>query len=83
MDIEKSKFVRVTMTVDFIVPDYESDLEGTLDDWFGKKFNGRHTYRDNREVGGSKKFLNAKIYTFEEFEEIIANEKRTKMSKVL
>ena len=56
MDLEKSTIIRVTTTEDFIIPDYESNVDGVMEEWFSEKYiNGSHAYRDGSRIGGSKK----------------------------
>lgn len=64
----KGKIIRVTATIDFLIPDYDSSPDETTKDWFeGKHSNfltGYHAYRDGHRIGNSEKVL--KVETIED-----------------
>jgi hypothetical protein len=56
------KVVRVTLTEDYYLEDWESRPEETLKEWFEVyPADRRHAYRDGSRIGGSRMFVSYEI----------------------
>ena len=78
-DFEKSTFVRVTITVDYAIPEYENDVGETIQEWFSREhLNTRHAYRDYNQIGGSKQLVKSEKITFKDlgYEERVVDDSR-------
>jgi len=62
--------IRVTMTVDYIIPPHDNDVQGTIKEWFltpdKYPLGSRHVYRDGYKIGFSEKVIDVKEIPLEE-----------------
>jgi hypothetical protein len=69
MNTENLTIIRATITVDYIIPEYDHDIQATIKDWFynpNYPVGVRHVYRDTNKVGFSEKVLEVKQMSMKE-----------------